>query len=159
MSLVPIVQVCSSMNVINVHSSCMTVVIKLVADFKSVSQSDIDKQTKQVHYSLVLSMMTASRSSFVGLTVKEDEREKKISLIFSFLSFAKTSLRWREISGLFTRVYARSHFHRAFLLFLANISWYSSIENKYLNINYSFGYYLQIWILSIIFLNSIRHWL
>lgn len=129
----------------------MTVVLKLVADFKSISQSDIDKQTKQVHYNLVLSMMTASRSSFVGLTVKEDEREKKISLIFSFLSFAKTSLRWREISGLFTRVYARSHFHRAFLLFLANISWYSSIENKYLNINYSFGYYLQIWILSIIF--------
>lgn len=110
------------MNVINVHSSCMTVVLKLVADFKSVSQSDIDKQTKQVHYNLVLSMMTASRSSFVGLTVGEDEREKKISLIFSFLSFAKTSLRWREISGLFTRVYARSHFHRAFLLFLANIS-------------------------------------
>lgn len=77
-------------------------------------------------YNLSSSMMIWSMSTFVGSSEYKVEWEKKISFTFSLRSFAKTSLRCKEISGLFTRVYASSHFHLAFLLFRSTISCFSS---------------------------------
>lgn len=77
-------------------------------------------------YNLSSSMIIWSMSTFVGSSEYKDEWEKKISFTFSLRSFAKTSLRCKEISGLFTRVYASSHFHFAFRLLRSNISCFSS---------------------------------
>lgn len=77
-------------------------------------------------YNLSSSMIIWSMSTFVGSSEYKDEWEKKISFTFSLRSLAKTSLRCKEISGLFTRVYASSHFHLAFRLLRSNISCFSS---------------------------------
>lgn len=77
-------------------------------------------------YNLSSSMIIWSMSTFVGSSEYKVEWEKKISFTFSLRSFAKTSLRCKEISGLFTRVYASSHFHLAFRLLRSNISFFSS---------------------------------
>lgn len=77
-------------------------------------------------YNLSSSMIIWSMSTFVGSSEYKVEWEKKISFTFSLRSFAKTSLRCKEISGLFTRVYASSHFHFAFRLLRSNISCFSS---------------------------------
>lgn len=77
-------------------------------------------------YNLSSSMIIWSMSTFVGSSEYKVEWEKKISFTFSLRSFAKTSLRCKEISGLFTRVYASSHFHLAFRLLRSNISCFSS---------------------------------
>ena len=85
-------------------------------------------------------MMTSSRSNFVCLTMNDDGREKKISMIFSFRSSAKTSVLCKEISGLFTRVYVNSHFHRAFFLFL-KFAKHRTMISVYLRNQYAYQYF------------------